>query len=582
VYSFDGTNLRSWRPGADLQDAIAVDGSGKVWVGAKEGAMCFDGEAWKTYTKADGLADDSVRSIAVDRDGVLWFGTQSGISSYDGSVWRTWSVNSYTDPAYQCPRCLENPVPDIAVDRNNVKWFGTCYGLARFDGASWTTWTPEGGGLLDKKIVNIVVDAANRLWIAYDGFAVGGPRMITRFDGVEWRHFSMDGPSWNEVLRVGVDRGGVKWFYCGWSGMSVFDGASWRTVVPTGAPGDFRLFDFTVSADVVRWFATQKGLWRFDGEEWRAFTAENSGLASNYVSAVAVDGSGVLWCGTGSGVSSFDGALWKTYREPGSPGQEPVNCVLTDRVGAKWFGTDKGVFRFDGASWMSFGEEPLIGSVRVLSAAVDSRNVKWFATLAGLVRFDGERWTRFTKENSGLTADYAFKVVVDRADVLWIVPGYPKALVRYDGVSWDSWEFYELPFQGGVNDIAVDERNVKWFATTWGISSFDDGPSDGPTVVNEPSALPAAVRVLGNSPNPFNSSTVIRFALPRAVRAELAVFDVTGRKVRTLVSGQLPAGTSEARWDGRDDSGRAVSSGIYLSRLAVGGKAETRKMMLIR
>jgi ligand-binding sensor domain-containing protein len=257
--------------------------------------------------------------------------------------------------------------------------------------------------------------------------------------------------------------------------------------------------------------------------------------------------------------------------------------VVVDRIGVKWFGTDKGVFSFDGASWTSFGQEPVIAGVGVRSAAVDSRNVKWFATdAAGLARFDGERWTRFTKENSGMTANYAWKVAVDRDDVLWIVPGIPKALVRYDGVSWNSWEWNELPFRSGVNDIVVDEQNVKWFATSWGIVSLDDGPSDGSTGVAERSARPETVRIIGNEPNPFNASTIIRFTLPRAVRAELAVYDVTGRKVRTLASGILSAGTHALSWDARDDSGRPVSSGVYLSRLRADNVTATGRMLFLK
>jgi hypothetical protein len=100
--------------------------------------------------------------------------------------------------------------------------------------------------------------------------------------------------------------------------------------------------------------------------------------------------------------------------------------------------------------------------------------------------------------------------------------------------------------------------------------------------VADRSARPETVRIIGNEPNPFNAATVIRFALPRAVRAELAVFDVTGRKVRSLVSGQLPAGTREVRWDGRDDFGRTVSSGVYLSRLRAGDVTATGRMLFLK
>jgi hypothetical protein len=83
-------------------------------------------------------------------------------------------------------------------------------------------------------------------------------------------------------------------------------------------------------------------------------------------------------------------------------------------------------------------------------------------------------------------------------------------------------------------------------------------------------------------PNPFNPSTSLSFTLPAARKAELSIFSVTGQKVRTLVSGPLAAGPHSVAWDGRDDAGKAVSSGVYLSRLTAGKMTATGKMVLMK
>jgi outer membrane protein assembly factor BamB len=88
--------------------------------------------------------------------------------------------------------------------------------------------------------------------------------------------------------------------------------------------------------------------------------------------------------------------------------------------------------------------------------------------------------------------------------------------------------------------------------------------------------------LLMNTPNPFNPSTAISFNLPASGKATLIVYDITGRKVRELVSGMLSAGKNTAVWDGRDDSGRPVSSGVYFSRLTMGKKAVVGKMLLMK
>lgn len=82
---------------------------------------------------------------------------------------------------------------------------------------------------------------------------------------------------------------------------------------------------------------------------------------------------------------------------------------------------------------------------------------------------------------------------------------------------------------------------------------------------------PAAFRgfELRNVPNPFNPATEIRFALPARGQVELRIYDLAGRRVRSLQAGMLEAGARGVVWDGRDERGRPVTSGVYLARLRV-------------
>ncbi|MBK8166929.1 MAG: hypothetical protein IPK64_13380 [bacterium] len=104
----------------------------------------------------------------------------------------------------------------------------------------------------------------------------------------------------------------------------------------------------------------------------------------------------------------------------------------------------------------------------------------------------------------------------------------------------------------------------------------------GATAVEEPRPSTRASRLVGIAPNPFNPQTTIRYALPVGGPARLAVFDVAGRLIRTLVDGTMPEGGHEVTWDGRDAVGREVPSGSYLARLEFGGKAEVARMGLVR
>ncbi len=111
------------------------------------------------------------------------------------------------------------------------------------------------------------------------------------------------------------------------------------------------------------------------------------------------------------------------------------------------------------------------------------------------------------------------------------------------------------------------------------IMSYAGEPSD----VDDPSSnLPNVYALHQNYPNPFNPTTMIDYDLPKSSTVRLDIYNITGQKVRTLVSDQLGAGHQSVEWDGRDGSGRRVSTGIYLYRLTAGEFVQTRKMLLLK
>jgi len=86
-----------------------------------------------------------------------------------------------------------------------------------------------------------------------------------------------------------------------------------------------------------------------------------------------------------------------------------------------------------------------------------------------------------------------------------------------------------------------------------------------------------------NYPNPFNPTTTIAFSVrSEGASIELGIYNVAGELVRTLSSGEVPGGQHTIAWNGRDDSDRQVSSGVYFVRLECDGQAETRKIALLK
>jgi hypothetical protein len=94
--------------------------------------------------------------------------------------------------------------------------------------------------------------------------------------------------------------------------------------------------------------------------------------------------------------------------------------------------------------------------------------------------------------------------------------------------------------------------------------------------------LPGEFALFPNYPNPFNPQTTIEFNLPRYSVVSLAVFNILGERVRTLVSDLLPPGRHTVTWDGTGANGEGASSGIYFYRLTAGDFIQTRKMLLVK
>jgi hypothetical protein len=94
--------------------------------------------------------------------------------------------------------------------------------------------------------------------------------------------------------------------------------------------------------------------------------------------------------------------------------------------------------------------------------------------------------------------------------------------------------------------------------------------------------LPEDFSLSQNYPNPFNPITVIDFALPKNTHVKLAVFNILGQKVTTLINQSLEAGYHSVTWDGIDSDGVEVATGIYFYKIKVGNFEKSKKMLLLK
>jgi subtilisin family serine protease len=136
------------------------------------------------------------------------------------------------------------------------------------------------------------------------------------------------------------------------------------------------------------------------------------------------------------------------------------------------------------------------------------------------------------------------------------------------------------------------------FSCAWnGSSSIASGPQIGGIETSNPenkelaakkgqnllhANIPREFNLSQNFPNPFNPTTTIRYALKEDVRVKLAIYNMLGQEVRTLVNEHQPAGFKEVVWEGTNDNGQRVASGIYIYRIVAGNYIDLKKMILLK
>lgn len=224
---------------------------------------------------------------------------------------------------------------------------------------------------------------------------------------------------------------------------------------------------------------------------------------------------------------------------------------------------------------------PNYGKVRFTVGAVDFATGGW---LNGPDALTGE-W------DDSLRVNVSYRVVPNVIPIENLSPcdpvynQYPLHPVGNGRVTpEDAFEF-ELtsPGQIPVGQHVILEVQCRWSENPFVANQIVEFPDPIGTATGvEDNPVPARL-ALENHPNPFNPTTVIRYALPKAAEVTLKVFDVQGRLVRTLVASRhANAGVYDVEWNGIDDRGTPVASGVYFYRLTAGTENLTRKMVLLK
>jgi ligand-binding sensor domain-containing protein len=558
----------------------------QIWIGTSAGVAfadkndfnLLDPSRWVGINKnsGKGLANDFILSLALWND-TLWLGTKNGIYKFN-SIDTSFSFSGLSG--------LE--VRDVG-DLSGVLYAATSAGVYTYSSGSWSPITST--GLSSTNLNSIVKDTLGNLWVGTQG------KGMASFEDSAWQPLSVPGPPGNIFNDLFLDQAGKLWS-CNYNfGGAVLEGQTWSV---------FDTFNTAFQAVAVdplgqAWFATLgKGVLRNRNGSWRYYnnvTPVNCPLSPvcNSPSFVAVygvsaDEEGNLWfanrdacngtslvgflAGTESTFVSFkeneningtslrsnsmpfcfakEGVVWIGYIDAGLDALNYrftltdkrddfvtnfpasnfafalVASVAVDKTGIVWIGTSAGVYQYDPSTFQLIGVNvPPDFGPQVNSIAIDGRNNKWLGTSKGLVKLNptGQFEEAFTTDNSYLADDFIIKALYDQ------------------------------------------KKGEFWIGTNNGLSRL-----------SLPLTQPAEdLEQIFAYPNPFiieMGTEVVSFArLP--FQAKINIFTPTGEFIREL--------KTTDQWDGRNDDGKLVASGIYLFVVtAPGQKSSVGKIAVIR
>jgi ligand-binding sensor domain-containing protein len=183
LFRFDGAawttfSRRDGVPGMEILK-VFEDSRGWIWVGTYEfgqgaGVGRFDGKTWRTYAHGDGLIDDCVYSMFEDPDGNMWFGTVGGVSVLDPKKGKWY-------PLTVLDGLVDDHVYCMLIDSKRKMWFGTEGGVSRYDGTNWKSFT-KADGLVENLVRAVLEDREGNLWFGTYPYAPGmGGISIARY-----------------------------------------------------------------------------------------------------------------------------------------------------------------------------------------------------------------------------------------------------------------------------------------------------------------------------------------------------------------------------------------------------------------
>jgi ligand-binding sensor domain-containing protein len=471
--------------------AIAVDSTGKKWIGTWNGLAVFDGTTWQVYkTDNSSLPENVVTAITVSPDNVIWIGTINGnLIKIENAVWTIYN-NSNSGME-------QGDVYSIAIDNNNTIWTAIWdFGLVKFNGSAWSNLTSSNSDLPSGSYydINVVKDT---IWVSTTG---GLTRIIdTNWTIYNYIDFGLPGNAFYKTLE---DDNGNLWIGTAYGLIQLKpNGQKIKyTSQNSGLPCD-AIYSIESDNSGKLWFGTfGSGLVSYNSSNWNASNTSETDLINNDVSELCFDKNHLLWgispaldCNmyTCSKIFSynFSDGVWHTYTKAEMNltfFDCSINSIMVDDSNNKWFLAPEGLLKYDNINWRLYEVPSSIAAMYSYSknAVLDTNNVFYVVTNSGVLCKKDSVWLFISPTDMGMTGNFPvfYMACVDIYNNIWFLVSYNNGgtkyyLIKYDGSVYTS---SLIPDQGGFNypyTITADSLGNVWVGFIQGGLFYFDGTS---------------------------------------------------------------------------------------------------------
>ena len=456
---------------------LALTPNGTVWAATAAGLKQLVNGQWELFSSADGLKEDNIQTVTAVSDTIIWVtdtNPLNGITELDFSSGAP-AVSSISLPPEKTFNQILAITPTAngqTVSTDNGVWL-------RANNGSWQALPMPPSMPLQE--ITSMAHVDETLWLASE-------KQVGRYNNGMWDFFdAQHGLPNAQLFAMTTDSNGTIWtsFNNIRDGIAYFDETvhQWQLVgCGLTGPPSARVRAAVSDANGQLWFATIRGLAKFDGQHWDIIDEED-GLPSQSIQALARDVDGNLWIGTDKGLLTLRGNQWRPIN------QHDIRELTIGSDGLVWMITDDEILRWDGATETAVPAPPA-GQIFDFLA---TNNGFWIATTDGLFLYRDDQYIAQYTTADGLGSNRVTSLMMAQDGTLWagnstelIEDSHPtygtytyqnNYLSHFDGHMWQS--ILLAPSQGVhhpiVTDLAMTEDGILWAATVNGISRWQNG-----------------------------------------------------------------------------------------------------------